>query len=363
MGSLDEDDINAIAHRVVELLRPLLADTTGQGSEPEPHGTTSSRALADWLRDTHPGVEAALNTSLEEWSTALVEAAAGTDAVAALEWAWSPNCPTPYWRECHRPVAQPARRGGDHTRRADGGYRYGPWLQLLAEYRLSSGPKAAHLDEVDAVVAALVDAVNAAGHQRCAATVTSRKNALSILGDGDDTAETIVQIVRWCLAAKPHWRANLKGVPRPSTFRSMRGDWMAAGHGFSLENITDDALREQVRELAEGWSWYLSRALDRHVEVTARTPSRLHSALTGADGEPALTCEDIKATVLWMCDPEAGRLRYYTDGLDFPRPDKARKALLDMRSGPRAGGGVAGTNAAAADQAGDYADDDLRGTL
>ena len=370
MSTLDEDDVDAIARRVVELLLPALSDQLP--STPPPArppaltatATATATALIDWLHRDHPDTAADIPGDTRQWAHTLADAAGVTDPVDALEWAWSAACPTSYWRTSHRPIDAPApRSSGRNTNRADRGYRYGPWQQLLAEYRLSRSSNAGVLADVDDLVQALVSEVSAAGNRHAKATVTSRKNALAILTSTQDTPATVMQVVRWCLASKPHWKANLKGVPSPDTYRSMRGDWTGAGHGFDLHSIADPELREQVSDLAKGWAWYLSRALDRPVSPTSRSLRRIYDLLAGADGEPAGGCADLQAAVSWMCDATAGRARYYTDGQDFPRPDRARKAVLDMRTAPTGGGGVAGTNAAAGDLAGDHADDELKGML
>lgn len=360
MSTLDDEDVDAIARRVVELLRPALTPTGASPGRHEPPEHDGS-SLAKWLRTEHPDAADALTEPIETWADTLTAAANETDPIAALDWAWSQTCPTAHWRSQHRPIAAPARRNS--TRRTDGGFRYGPWLQLLAEYRLAASDSAAALHDVDALVDTLINDVARLGTKPAAATVSSRKNALAILTSTPDAPATVRDIVTWCLTTKTHWRSNLTGVPKLPTYRSMRGDWTAAGNGFSVDTVTDPTLRQQIVDLGTGWSWYLAQILGHQIDPSSRTHQRVHDLLTGTDGHPPVECPDLQATVRWLCDPTAGRLRYYSDGMDFPRPDRARKALLDMRSGPRDAGGVAETNTAAADSAGNHADDDLKGML
>ena len=364
MSTLDEDDVDAIARRVVELLAPMLgADPRPQPTdEPRPGGDTNK--LLAWIDRNHPDITARLAPTPEAWSEAIADATTGADPVEVLEWAWSPNCPTRYWREQHRPMPAPtprqSRRQSDTPTRR---FRYGPWQQLLAEHRLHLAGRDDDLAAVDELIAAIAGAVTAAGTRSAVTTVSSRKNALTILGDAGVDPRTVLEIVQWCLAEKPHWRSNLTGVPKPSTFQAMRGDWTAAGQGFRLTSITDEHRREHVAELAKGWSWYMSNALGHDVATTPRTLQRLHDLLAGDDTFQGTDHADVQAVIRWICDRQSGRTRYYTDSTDFPRPDRARKAILDMRSGPALGDGVTTTNAAAGDLAGDNADDELRGAL
>lgn len=364
MSTLDDDDVDAIARRVVELLAPMLAgDATHQAAEaPMPDGT--SQRLADWLQRLHPDLSNRLDQPPMDWSAALVDAAATTDPVEALTWAWSPDCPTSYWREHHRPVQAPTpRESRRHTDGATRRYRHGPWLQLLAEYRLHMAGRDDDLSAVDPLIAGIAATINRAGTRRATTSLSSRKNALTILAEGEPSPQEVLEIVRWCLAEKPHWRSNLTGVPKPTTFRSMRGDWTSAGQGFRLDSIDDTELREQVVDLAKGWSWYLSQTLRQDIEITPRSLQRIHALLVGDDTQPAVPKTDVQNTIRWICDAQSGRSRYYTDSLDFPRPDRARKAFLDMRSGPPDRSGVTATNSAAGDLDGNHADDDLKGAL
>jgi len=364
VSTLDDEDVEAIARRVVELIAPMLADAPSRSAADGPSPGADSQQLADWVQTRHPAIAKRLESSPAEWSATLVDAAAGTDPVDVLTWAWSENCPTSYWRERHRPVPAPTPR---ESRRSDPGsprrYRHGPWLQMLAEHRLHLAGRDEDLAAVDPLIAEVARAINAAGTRNAAISLSSRKNALTIMAEPGNDPQTVLEIVRWCLSEKPHWRSNLTGVPKPTTFRAMRGDWTSAGQGFRLDSIDDIELRQHVSDLAKGWVWYLSQTVGHDTEITSRTLHRIHALLLGDDTQPAVTKTDVQETIRWICDPQSGRSRYYTDSFDFPRPDRARKALLDMRSGPPASSGVTATNSAAGDLVGDHADDELKGML
>lgn len=367
MSTLDDDDVEAIARRVVELIAPLLAGTSSHlapAPAPAPAPDEASRRLADWIHRQHPDIVETLEPSPLEWSAALVDAAAGTDPVDVLTWAWSESCPTSYWHERHRPVPAPTPR---ESRRSDPSinrrYRHGPWLQMLAEHRLHRAGRDEDLAAVDPLIADIARAINTTGTRNAAISLSSRKNAITIMAEPGNEPQTVLEIVRWCLVEKPHWRSNLTGVPKPTTFRAMRGDWTSAGQGFRLDSIGDNELRQHVADLAKGWVWYLSQTLGQDVDITSRTLHRIHALLLGDDTQTAVSKTDVQDTIRWICDPQSGRSRYYTDSFDFPRPDRARKALLDMRSGPPASSGVTATNSAAGDLVGDHADDELKGAL
>lgn len=365
MSTLDADDVEAIAHRVVELLAPMLTGNAPRPTLDDPAPGAASLHLADWLQEHHPDIVSRLEPSLADWSAALVDAATGTDPIDVLAWAWSEQCPTSYWRDHHRPVRPPTPR--ESRRNTDGAnrrYRHGPWLQMLAEHRLHTAGRDDDLAAVDPLIAEVASAINATGTRAAAAaTLSVRKNALTIMAETGNDSQTVLEIVRWCLAEKPHWKSNLTGVPKPTTFRAMRGDWTSAGQGFGLDSIDDDELRQNVSDLAKGWTWYLSQTLSQDIEITPRTLHRIHALLLGDDTQPVMSRTDIQDTIRWICDPQSGRSRYYTDSFDFPRPDRARKALLDMRSGPPASSGISATNSAAGDLDGDHADDELKGML
>lgn len=364
MSTLDDDDVEAIARRVVELIAPMLADVTPRPAADSPSPDAAGQHLTDWIHSHHPALVSGLEPSPAAWSAALADAAAGTDPVDVLTWAWSESCPTGYWRERHRPVLAPTPR---ESRRPDASanrrYRHGPWLQMLAEHRLHLAGRDEDLAAVDALIADVARAIDTTGTRNAAISLSSRKNALTIMAEPGNDPQTVVEIVRWCLAEKPHWRSNLTGVPKPTTFRAMRGDWTSAGQGFRLDSIGDSTLRQNVADLAKGWVWYLSQTLGQDIDITSRTLHRIHGFLLGDNTQPAVAKTDVQDTIRWICDPQSGRSRYYTDSFDFPRPDRARKALLDMRSGPPTSSGVTATNSAAGDLVGDHADDELRGML
>lgn len=364
MSTLDDDDVEAIARRVAELIAPMLAGVTPRPAADSPTPGAAGQRLNDWIHSHHPAIVSGLEPSAAAWSAALVDAAGETDPVDVLTWAWSENCPTSYWCEHHRPVLAPTPR---ETRRTDAStnrrYRHGPWLQMLAEHRLHLAGRDDDLAAVDGLIADVARAINTTGTRSAAISLSSRKNALTIMADPGNDPQTVVEIVRWCLAEKPHWRSNLTGVPKPATFRAMRGDWTSAGQGFRLDSIEDGTLRQHVSDLAKGWVYYLSRTLGQDITISSRTLHRIHGLLLGDSTQPAVPTTDVQDTIRWICDPQSGRSRYYTDSFDFPRPDRARKALLDMRSGPPASSGVTATNSAAGDLVGDHADDELKGML
>lgn len=374
---LDSETIDAIAHRVVELLEPrltqLAALTPSTGTEspvtPTPGAVDEPRAsvltdtavdLAEWVNEHHRGWIESLDTPLAEWANMMAAAADATTPAQAIEWAFGENCPTTHWRLTYANVAPPAP-----ARTSRGKVRYGPWLQLLAEHRLAAGPNAGNLQHVDAVVDHINTQINTLGSKQAAVTSSARRNALDLLVDCDGDPDRVLAIADWCLRNKPHWRSTLTGVPRASTFSKMRGDWIASGQDFSLDDLDPD-LASRLRHLADGWCFHLSTAMGEPVAAGTTTMRRLH-ALVAGDGQAAPMDPDvIKDVARWICEPGQGRTRFYVDGLDFPRPDRMRKALLDMRSGPTAqvrGSTVSDTNRAAADATVNTADDDLEGIL
>lgn len=367
--NLDDETIDAIARRVVELLGPQLAAAVGKPTPaPAPDNTDQAPAaltdaavdLAEWVTDHRAEWSQSLDVPIAEWAQALADVADPAQAVDIIAWAFDDRCPTSYWQLTYSDAAVPAT-----SRTSRGKPRYGPWLQLIAEHRLSTGPDANNLIHVDAVVEHVTKQVNSIGSKQAAVTPSARRNALETLALCDGDPDRVIAVVDWCLENRPHWRSTLTGVPRLETFRKMRGDWIAAGQDFSLEALPDE-WATQIRNLAEGWCYHLSAALEQQVAISPTTLQRIHALLAGGDRGPAMDCETVKTVALWICAPDEGRTRFYVDGLDFPRPDRMRKALLDMRSGgsrPSRSSTVADTNFAAADQAADTADDELRGML
>lgn len=369
--NLDNDTIDAIARRVVELLEPRLA-AAGITTTPDPDSaahdpgresavlTDAAVDLAEWVTDHRPEWLQSLDVPLADWAQTMVGVSDHATAVDVVSWAFADQCPTTYWQRTYAEIAVPAT-----SRTSRGKPRYGPWLQLISEHKLSTGPDAHNLGHVDAVVEHITDQVNTIGSKQAAITPSARRNALQALYICDGDPDRVLAIIDWCLAHKPHWRSTLTGAPRAETFRKMRGDWIAAGQEFSLGALPDEAAT-QIRNLADGWCYHLSSALEQQVTASPATLQRIHTLLTGGDRGPAMSCETVKAVALWICAPDEGRTRFYVDGLDFPRPDRMRKALLDMRSGgsrPSRSSTVADTNLAAADRAVDTADDDLKGML
>lgn len=367
--NLDNETIDAIARRVVELLEPRLAAAGGatvpdhapSDASQEPATLTDAAVdLAEWVTDHKPEWAQSLDVPLADWAQAMAGIADHAPAVDIISWAFADQCPTSYWQRTYTEVAVPTT-----VRTSRGKPRYGPWLQLIAEHKLAASPDAHNLDHVDAVVEHITDRVNTIGSKQAAITPSSRRNALDALAICDGHPERLLSIVDWCLGNRPHWRSTLTGPPRADTFRKMRGDWIAAGQDFSLEELPAEAAT-QIRNLADGWCYHLSAALGQRVAASPTTLQRIHTLLTGGDRGPDMDCETVKAVALWICAPDEGRTRFYVDGLDFPRPDRMRKAMLDMRSGGSRTGRsstVADTNLAAADRAVDTADDDLKGML
>ncbi|GAA3142564.1 hypothetical protein GCM10020255_019690 [Rhodococcus baikonurensis] len=84
------------------------------------------------------------------------------------------------------------------------------------------------------------------------------------------------------------------------------------------------------------------------------TYRRIWEVLTGSDGGASVPVADVKAVILWILAPDAGRARFYVQGDDFPSIEKIRKAMVDMASGSirtrsGIGAGVNETNTLAGD--------------
>lgn len=365
--NLDDEDIERIAQRVAELLRPHIAElastTPPKAGETEVAPAVDDAdvdALRDWVNTHCPTWRQAINGDFDDWCAAIADAAGQTDPVAALQWALDPDCPTSFWRDTYseRPIPAPSTT----TR---GKRRYGPLTQLLAEYRISLNEPERSLGDVDVLVEACNARVRELGvHPEKSCAPRARKNALEVLAEAHGDPEYVLAIISWCTTRRSHWRANLQGAPTVKTFRSMRSDWRMDGQEFDLAAL-DTEVAEVVSAIANGWAYFLATAIGaaEKPQLSPQSMQRIHAALTGTDGGMPVAEDDLKQAIKWICAANEGRTRFYADGVEFPRPDRLRKALVDMRTSASGRATVSDTNYAAGDGGTDSADDDLKGAL
>ena len=257
-------------------------------------------------------------------------------AVDALEWGWSERCPTDFWRRS---------RGAPAPSKNPGRSRRGELDQVIAEHHMATAGGRGHLVAgLDGAVAKVHAAISEHHHARV--TYTWRRALLEAAGSVGDDLDKAVAVIEWCLRARPHWQRNLTQPPSRTTFEKMLGDWHADGQGWSITEVTDPDLAEQLRGLGDRWMRYQSERGGGARPSHARTGRNLHRALAG-DGIDAVSAGDIAALMRWWFDE--GNARFHIRDADFPGPDVVARALLAMRTTRSAApaGGVAATNTAA----------------
>lgn len=257
-------------------------------------------------------------------------------AADALAWAWSESCPTSHWR-CSRGAPAPARNAERSTR--------GELDQLIAEHRLATEAGGA------AVVAGLDDAAEEvraviAERHRARVTYTWRRALLEASRAVDGDLTKVVAVIGWCLRTRPHWQQTISQPPSAKTFAKMRGDWRADGQAWTLSDVTDPEMAEQLCELGRTWMRCQSESGGGGRPSHARTGRNLHRALAG-DGIDPVPAADLAALLRWWF--EEGNARFHVRDADFPGPDVVARALLAMRTTRAASRstGVAATNTAA----------------
>lgn len=358
--ALDDTDIERIATRVAELLLPHLAPTTTTGTTATANTDTLTDAahrLKTWITTHTPHWATTLGNTTDHWCNTIAHLAGTTPAEHALAWALSPTCPTPHWATTYstRPIPAP-------TTSTRGTPRYGAATQLLAEYRLTTTDPTINLADVDHLITACTSRAHTLNAHPTTPGPRTRKNAIDILRATHADPTHALAIIDWCTTTRTHWRTNFHGVPTAKTFRAMRADWHHDGGDFTLETL-DAPTATTIDELAHGWTYFIATATGTTTPPPSpHTLHRIHTTLTGTDGGHPIAADDIKQIIKWICAPGHGRTRYYADGPHFPRPDRIRKALIDMHT-TTDHTSVTGTNTAAADHTTNTADDELRNTL
>lgn len=257
-------------------------------------------------------------------------------AAPALEWAWSDQCPTDYWRRL-RGAPSIARRQGRSTR--------SELDQLLSEHSLATTR-----DRADLVIdlSAAVETVRAAIAERhtAKATYTWRRNLLAAAHVTGGNLHQAVTVICWCLRSRPHWQRTITQAPSKSTFEKMLGDWRADGQDWTIADVAEPEMAEQLRDLGRTWTRYQSKHGGGASPSVPRTGRNLHRALAG-DGIEAVPAAELGALMRWWF--EEGNARFHIRDADFPTPDVVSRALLAMRTSRTAGpsNGVAATNTAA----------------
>ncbi|NLU64925.1 hypothetical protein HCA61_22060 [Rhodococcus sp. HNM0563] len=257
-------------------------------------------------------------------------------AATALEWAWSERCPTDYWRRL-RGAPGTARNAGRSTR--------SELDQLLSEHCLAT--TRAHAGLV-ADLSAAVETVRAAIAERHApkVTYTWRRNLLAAAHLAGDDLGKAVAVISWCLRTRPHWQRTITQAPSKSAFEKMFGDWRADGQDWTIADVAEPEMAEQLRDLGRTWSRYQSEHGGGAPPSVPRTGRNLHRALAG-DGIEAVPAAELAALMRWWFDE--GNARFHIRDADFPAPEVVSRALLAMRTSRTAvpSNGVAATNTAA----------------
>lgn len=257
-------------------------------------------------------------------------------AVDALAWGWSARCPTDFWRRS---------RGAPAPSKNPGRSRRGELDQVIAEHHMATAGGRGHLvADLDGAVAQVHSAISE--HHQARVTYTWRRALLEATGCVGDDLNKAVAVIGWCMRTRLHWQRTITQPPSRPTFEKMLGDWHADGQDWSIEEVTDPALADQLRDLGRAWLRYQSERGGGAHPSHARTGRNLHRALAG-DGIDPVPAGDIDALMRWWFDE--GNARFHIRDADFPGPDVVARALLAMRTSRTAApaGGVAATNTAA----------------
>lgn len=257
-------------------------------------------------------------------------------AADALTWAWSESCPTAHWRRS-RGAPAPARNAERSTR--------GELDQLLAEHNLATeGGGAAVVAGLDAAVETVRAAI--AERHLTRVTYTWRRALLEASRAVGDDLDKVVAVIAWCLRTRPHWQQSITQPPSTKTFAKMLGDWLADGQDWTLSDVADPEMAEQLCELGRTWVRCQSENGGGARPSRARTGRNLHRALAG-DGIDPVPAADLAALLRWWF--EEGNARFHVRDADFPGPDVVARALLAMRTTRAAARstGIAATNTAA----------------
>ncbi|MDH6284633.1 hypothetical protein, partial [Prescottella agglutinans] len=240
-------------------------------------------------------------------------------AADALAWAWSERCPTDFWRRL-RGAPAPAKNPGRSRR--------GELDQVIAEHHLATAGGRGHLVAgLDGAVEQVRAAISE--HHRVRVTYTWRRGLVEAAGSVGDDLEKAIAVIVWCLRTRPHWQRTITQPPSRVAFEKMLGDWHADGQGWSISEVTDRALAEQLRNLGGRWMRYQTERGGGAHPSYARTGRNLHRALAG-DGIEPVSAGDIDALLRWWFDE--GNARFHIRDADFPGPDVVARALLAMRT-------------------------------
>lgn len=323
--------LDAIADRLADRLADRFAGPPAQPTSPatapvedQPAMITEAshttvRELLDWVMTHHPHL---VSGDPELWAADLVAAAGDRTAQPMLRWAMSADCASTYWINRKKPLLPP---------RAGRSKRHGDCAQLIVEYRAS----AEHPDVcalIEQVIEGIRGQITRFGvHQFTQDAGRSRRAAADLLRTHDWNSAQVVDIVAWGLANKPHWRSNVKAVPTAATFTKIRGDWISAGRP-SLSSLAAVEAPD-VKVIADGWAYHYGRLHKyEHVPVTETSRRRIAECLSGGDGADALTVDQIKQFVLWLCDSTNRHTQYLVSGVDFPSIANVRRGLTAMRT-------------------------------
>lgn len=276
---------------------------------------------------------------LDTWLDAV--SASYVDAADALEWAWSQSCPTSFWQRM-RGAPKPA---GPSSRTADRGRR-GELDQLIAEFR------AATVDGRPDLVVGLDNAVDAVKkeiavhHPTVRVTYTWRRALLDAAAGHGESLDQVVGVIVWCVRTRSHWQRTISQPPSRSTFLKMLGDWRADGQDWSIDDVADAGVADQIRDLGGRWMRYQGQRGGGARPSYQRTGRNLQRVLEG-DGVDAVPVDDVAALMRWWFD--GGNARFHLRDADFPGPEVVSRALLAMRTTPirGVGAGVVATNTAA----------------
>ncbi|MCW2093382.1 UNVERIFIED_ORG: hypothetical protein M2328_006735 [Rhodococcus erythropolis] len=364
MANLDEAELAAsivaafeARPELIERLADAVAGRIAEALAAGDSARTSHRAESTWQTD-----ETRVETLLEwvktsprklidgdrhAWASAIVGASGASDPREVLEWALGNDCATSHWRSREAPIPAP------HPTRS-GAPKAGPYSQMLAEFRLAESESGAVIVAgIDRLISAVINTVRTYGVVGDVTPTTAwRRNAMAVLRIRD--VEEASGAISWAMKHKPHWKSNIQGMPTERTFQKLYADYRTAGAGF--DPVRDGGEHaEAIKELSRGWSCYLGKLLKNgEVPVRGVTYRRIWEVLTGSDGGASVPVADVKAVILWILAPDAGRARFYVQGDDFPSIEKIRKAMVDMASGSirtrnGIGAGVNETNTLAGD--------------
>ncbi|MGO4205240.1 hypothetical protein AB4Z09_26585 [Rhodococcus sp. TAF43] len=114
-----------------------------------------------------------------------------------------------------------------------------------------------------------------AEHHHARVTYTWRRGLLEAAGSVGDDLEKAVAVIVWCLRARPHWQRTILQPPSRVAFEKMLGDWHADGQGWSISEVADLELAEQLRKLGGTWMRYQSERGGRGAPVVC--PDRSQS--------------------------------------------------------------------------------------